>query len=98
MESKNQQFKNNQLTVAKMKVESEIKLDQLDDEKKEDLKVKTELVEAIQDQRYIAAEKVQEVKQDKKKIRDEINTEITEALKRKREEEALDLARKEELI
>ena len=55
-------------------------------------------MEVIHNQRETAAEKVQDVKVENKRIRDEIHAEITEALERKREEDALELARKEELI
>ena len=73
-------------------------MEALEEEKAEDKKVKLQLVDMIHAQRHQVAEKVEEVKQDNRKVRDEIHQEITEALQRKKEEDALELARKEELI
>ena len=52
----------------------------------------------IHAQRHQAAEKVEDVKKDNRRIRDEIHQETSEALQWKKEEDALELARKEELI
>jgi hypothetical protein len=41
---------------------------------------------------------VEKMKAKKKEIRDEVNKEITEALQRKKEEDAIEQKRKEELI
>ncbi len=46
----------------------------------------------------MAQDKVQEAKVEKRKIRDEVNQELQDAFQRKKEEEALDLERKQELI
>ena len=84
--------------AEKIKVEGEIKLHGLAKEKEEDLEVKKEIVELVHDQRGQAANEVEKNKADKKAVRDQMNQEITEALQRRKEEDAIELARKEELI
>lgn len=41
---------------------------------------------------------MEKVKDDNRKIRDEVNRELTEAMQRKKEEDAIELRKKEELI
>ena len=41
---------------------------------------------------------MEKVKEEKKKIRDEVNRELTEAMQRKKEEDAIEQRKKEELI
>jgi hypothetical protein len=41
---------------------------------------------------------MEKVKEEKKKIRDEVNRELTEALQRKKDEDAVEQRKKEELI
>lgn len=41
---------------------------------------------------------MEKVKEEKRKIRDEVNRELTEAMQRKKEEEAVEQRKKEELI
>ena len=48
--------------------------------------------------RDAAANEVQNKKDENKKVRDEIHREIQEALKKKQDEEAVELAKKTELI
>lgn len=98
IEARQSKTKQNQLLVQKEKLTSEQLLAELEKEKEEDLKVKEELVGAIHDQWNMAQDKVQEAKVEKRKIRDEVNQELQDAFQRKKEEEALDLERKQELI
>jgi hypothetical protein len=41
---------------------------------------------------------MEKVKEDKRRIRDEVNKELTEALQRRKEEEEIELRKREELI
>ena len=81
-----------------MKEISELNEIERQEEKKQVLEAKKDLIEQVQDQREYAAVEVEKVKQEKKRVRDEINKEITEALQRKREEEEHERAKREELI
>lgn len=66
--------------------------------KKVDMHQKKDIIDLVQGQRSAAAEKTAEMKEQKKEIRDQIHDDITEALKRRKEEDLIDLKKKEELI
>lgn len=57
---------------------------------KEDFEKKKEIVEAVMNQKDIAIKEMEKVKEDNRKIRDEVNRELTEALQRKKDEEAIE--------
>ena len=59
---------------------------------------KKEVIEQVQSQKDNAALEMERVKEEKRKIRDEVNRELTEALQRRKEEEAIEQRKKEELI
>ena len=50
IEAKQNKLEENHLHAQKLKVEGEIRMDQLEQEKAEDMVVKKELIEAIQEQ------------------------------------------------
>ena len=80
IEAKQQKERINKLNAQKQKVEGEMRLESLAEEKEEDAKVKVQIVDMIHAQRHQAAEKVEDVKKDNRRIRDEIHQEISEAL------------------
>ena len=90
--------KENQLLVQQIKTLAEIRLEELEEERKEILGKKKEVVEAVQSQKENAAKEMEKVKEEKKKIRDEVNKELTEAMQRKKEEDAIEQKKREELI
>ena len=82
----------------KMKEESEIRNIEKEQLVKEDYEKKKEVVEAVASQKENAQKEVERLKEEKKKIRDEVNKELTEAMQRKKEEDAIEQRKKEELI
>lgn len=52
----------------------------------------------MQSQKDNAQLEVERIKEEKRKIRDEVNKELTEALQRKKEEDEIEQRKKEELI
>lgn len=81
-----------------MKIESELRANEREDAIIEDKAKRKEVVISVQSQKDNAAKEVEKVKEEKKRIRDEINKDITEAMQRKKEEEAIEQRKKEELI
>ncbi len=65
---------------------------------KADLDKKKDVIALVHANRDAAAIEVQGKKDENKKIRDEVHREIQEALKKKQDEEAIELAKKTELI
>jgi hypothetical protein len=55
-------------------------------------------VETVQAQKENAVREMDRVKDEKRKIRDEINKELTEAMQRRKEEEEIEHRKREELI
>lgn len=88
----------NRLQARNMKVESHNRLDQRDKEAKELFDKKVVVVEQVHSQKDKAAEAVSKMKVENRELRDQINKEITDALKRKRDEEEFEHQRKQELI
>ncbi len=89
---------NNKVLVTKMKIEAEVRQQEREDLISEDKEQRKAIVEAVQSQKDKAAIEVAKVKEEKKKIRDDINKEISEAMQRKKEEDAIEQRKKEELI
>ena len=58
----------------------EIKFIEKDEKMKEDFQKKKEVVETVQSQKDNAMREMEKVKEDKRRIRDEVNKELTEAL------------------
>jgi hypothetical protein len=56
------------------------------------------MVETVQAQKENAVREMDRVKDEKRKIRDEINKELTEAMQRRKEEEEIEHRKREELI
>ena len=98
MEAQKRKEKENRLVVAKIKEEKEIKFIELEEQVKEDFVKKKEVVEAVLSQKDNALREMERVKEDNRKIRDEVNRDLTEALQRRKDEEEVDRRKKEELI
>lgn len=98
MEAQKRKEKENRLVVAKIKEEKGIKFIELEEQNKEDFVKKKEVVEAVLSQKDNALKEMEKVKEDNRKIRDEVNRELTEALQRRKDEEDVELRKKEELI
>lgn len=81
-----------------MKQESEIRIDEREEQKKEEFDKRKEIVVAVQSQKDNAMKEMERVKEDNKKIRDEVNKELTEAAQRKKDEMEIEQRKKEELI
>jgi hypothetical protein len=84
--------------VAKIKAEMELKFLEKDQKMREDFAKKKEVVETVLSQKDNALREMEKVKEEKRKIRDEVNKELTEALQRRKEEEEIEQRKKEELI
>ena len=96
--AKEHKFKENNFNAAKMKVQSQIREDQRQHEKVVDKVVKKDLISKVQDQRLVAEDEKDKMKQKNKDVRDQVHTEISQALARRKDEDAAELRRKEELI
>lgn len=70
----------------------------MEDNLHEDFQKKKVVVEQIQDQKDNAMIEVEKVKIHKKQIRDEVNKELQEAFQRKKEEDEIEMQKKQELI
>lgn len=81
-----------------MKQESEVRIDEREEQKKEEFGKRKEIVVAVQSQKDNAMKEMERVKEDNKKIRDEVNKELTEAAQRKKDEMEIEQRKKEELI
>ena len=84
--------------VVKIKTEMELKFLEKDQKMREDFAKKKEVVETVLSQKDNALREMEKVKEEKRKIRDEVNKELTEALQRRKEEEEIEQRKKEELI
>jgi len=88
----------NKINAKNMKVESSTRLDQREKDAKELFDKKIVVVEQVHSQKDKAYLAVSKMKAENKELRDKINKEITDALKRKRDEEEFEHQRKQELI
>ena len=86
------------MLVAKIKAEMEIKFAEKDEKMKEDWQKKKETVETVISQKDNAAREMEKLKEDKRRIRDEVNKDLSEALQRRKEEDEIEMRKKEELI
>lgn len=84
--------------VTKIKTEMELKFLEKDNKMREDFQRKKEVVETVLSQKDNAMREMEKVKDENRKIRDEVNKELTEALQRRKEEEEAEQRKKEELI
>ena len=76
----------------------EIKFAEKDEKMKEDWQKKKETVETVISQKDNASREMEKLKEDKRKIRDEVNKDLSEALQRRKEEDEIEQRKKEELI
>ena len=76
----------------------DIKFIEKDEKAREDFQKKKEVVDTVLSQKDNATKEMDRVKDEKRKIRDEVNKELTEALQRRKEEEEIEQRRREELI
>jgi len=81
-----------------MKVQAHKRNDEREKNLKEDFDKKIVVVEQVHSQKDKAAEAVTKMKAENRDLRDQINKEINDALKRKRDEEEYEHQRKQELI
>lgn len=81
-----------------MKVEAHKRNDEREKNLQEDFDKKIVVVEQVHSQKDKAAEAVAKMKAENRGLRDQINKEINDALKRKRDEEEYEHQRKQELI
>ena len=98
IEAQKRKEKENHLLVSKIKEEMTIALIHREEEKKEDWQKKKEVVEQVQSQKDNAAYEMERVKEENRRIRDEVNRELTEAIQRKRAEEQQETKKREALI
>ena len=88
----------NQVNATKMKIEAEKRLDERADMLEEEFQKRKGVVEQVHTQKHKASEAVEANKTQKREVRDQINKEITDALQRKKQEEEIELRKKQELI
>ena len=81
-----------------MKIESHKRLDEREKNLKEDFDKKVITVEQVHSQKDKAHEAIVAQQAEKREMRDQINREITAALKRKKEEEEIEHQKLAELI
>ena len=77
-----------------MKIESNIRLDEREKNLNEEFEKRKNIVEQVHSQKDKAAEAVEEMKNQNREIRDQINKEINDALQRKKLEEEIELKKK----
>ena len=82
----------------KMKVESNVRLDERTENAKEEFDKKVVTVGQVHSQAMKASEACEAMRQENRELRNQISKEIAEALKRKRDEEEFEHRRKQELI
>lgn len=86
------------MLVAKIKAEMEIKFAEKDEKMREDWQKKKDVVDTVLSQKDNAMREMEKMKDEKRKIRDEVNKELSEALQRRKEEDEIEQKKKEELI
>ena len=80
MEAQKHKERENQLVVLKMKAEMDIKFHEKYELQREDFIRKKEVVETVLSQKDNATREMDKMKEDKRRIRDEVNKELSEAL------------------
>lgn len=88
----------NKLNAKEMKIESHNRLDEREKNLKEEFEKREKIVEQVHSQKDKASEAQESMKIQKREIRDQINKDITDQLKRKKEEEEIEMQKKHELI
>lgn len=77
-----------------MKVESNVRLDEREKNLREEYDKRVVIVELVHGQKDKANEAVQNMKQENRELRDQMNKEIVDALQRKKDEEEVEMRRK----
>ena len=90
--------KENHLLVNKMRHEMDVMMDEREIKLQEVMNAKKEVIAQVHSNKEAAAEQVAIKQADNKALRDEVHREVQEALKKKQDEEAAELAKKQELI
>lgn len=88
----------NKINAKHMKIESNVRLEEREKNKEEDLSKKAKIVEQVQSQKEKASEAIEEKKKENREIRDQIHKEVNDMLTRKKLEEEIEMKRKQELI
>lgn len=88
----------NRVNARNMKVEAHEREDKRESESKELFDKKLKVVDQVHSQKDKASEAMAKMRAENRDLRDKINKEITDALKRKRDEEEFEFQRKQELI
>jgi len=98
MKAQQNKMKQNHVNAEKMKVQRDRREVQMHADKQEDHEKKAAIVEVIHEQKDNAMIEMQRVRHKNKEIRDDVNREITQMMQRKKEEDAVEQTKKEELI
>lgn len=88
----------NAINAKNMKVAANVRQDEREKNLQEEFEKRVQTVEQVHSQQHKASEAKEELKQDNREIRNVINKEITEALQRKKDEDEVEMRRKQELI
>ncbi|MDR3582278.1 MAG: hypothetical protein P4L67_03315 [Candidatus Pacebacteria bacterium] len=98
VESCQQKLKENQVLVEKVKMQSDVAMKEREEKKVEELQRKQNLRSDVLETKDNAAKEKQKVLDKNKQIREEVAKEIAEAMQRKREEQAIEQRRRDEII
>ena len=88
----------NRHLVNKMRIESDKRNDEIEVNIEKELDKKKDVIALVHANRDAAANEVQAKKDDNKAIRDEVHRDLQEALKKRQDEMAVELAKRTELI
>lgn len=88
----------NKVNAKHMKIDSHARLEQREKNLKEEFGRRVEIVDKVHEQKCKTTEAVQAMKDENRELRNQISKEISEALKRKKDEEEAEMRRKQELI
>jgi len=80
----------NKNNAKKMKIESNIRLDEREKNANEEYEKRAIIVEQVHSQKDKAAEAIADMKKENRELRNKINKEISDALQRKRDEELIE--------
>ena len=81
-----------------MKAEANVRQEERQTNLHEEYEKRVKIVEQVHSQKDKASEAMEECRQENREIRNEINKEIKEALQRKKDEDEVEMRRKQELI
>ncbi|OMJ88010.1 hypothetical protein SteCoe_10166 [Stentor coeruleus] len=98
MEALKQKYTENKLLAAKIKETSKNQMEDMQIELEKELEDKKKQAVDIYESRVNIQTEIDKVKANKRKIKDELQKEIQEAVNQRKEEEALENARRDELI